>query len=296
MAHPANRKDAPLRRIPVRTTPRPPLRPAAALPGGAPPATPEAWPETVGAADLETPRTGGPAADEPFPPANAPAYHRERERSLADLGRGMIHQFRNQLCVVTGGLHAGLAHVNQESARELLLLAENGTRKMVRLLDDLMTLTQRPSLQLTPLVPRLFFDRLLKIVEPQLKARSIAVERRFAAGPPAFWGDAATLTEAFEGLVQNAWEAMPGGGRLLVETRWTPGAEFLIVRLSDNGRGITDEDRERAFQPYFTTKPGAGGLGLALARRVMEFHGGTIRLDGAPGKGATVSLFFPLPR
>ncbi|HMX94713.1 MAG TPA: hypothetical protein PKC50_05660, partial [Elusimicrobiota bacterium] len=63
MAHPANRKDAPLRRIPVRTTPRPPLRPAAALPGGAPPATPEAWPETVGAADLETPRTGGPAAD-----------------------------------------------------------------------------------------------------------------------------------------------------------------------------------------------------------------------------------------
>ncbi|MBL0350087.1 MAG: HAMP domain-containing histidine kinase [Elusimicrobia bacterium] len=296
MAHPVKHKDAPPRRVPARSTRRLAVHSFSTLPGGAPPATPEAWLDAEGSDpdSSAAPRNVAPpertdAVD------GAPAYHRERERSLADLGRGMIHQFRNQLCVVTGGLHAGLAHATPDSARELLLLAENATRKMVRLLDDLMTLTQRPNLQLTPLVPRLFFDRLLKIVEPRLKARSIHLERRFAPGPPAFWGDPATLTEAFEGLIQNALEALPAGGRVLLETRWSPGAGFLNVRLSDNGRGMSAEERERAFQPYFTTKTGAGGLGLTLARRVMEFHGGTVRLDSAPGEGTTVSLFFPVP-
>lgn len=96
-------------------------------------------------------------------------------------------------------------------------------------------------------------------------------------------------------MIQNALEALPAGGRVLLETRWSPGAGFLNVRLS-NGRGMSAEERGgAAFQPYFTTKTGAGGLGLTLARRVMEFHGGTVRLDSAPGEGTTVSLFFPVP-
>ena len=120
--------------------------------------------------------------------------------------------------------------------------------------------------------------------------------------------DAVALRQALSNLVVNALEAMPEGGTLKVSTWIGPGSlhdkvglpqePFLHVSLQDTGRGIAPEVLPMVFEPYFTTKQRGSqrgtGLGLALCEAILHNHGGTLRLESAPGQGATVYLQLPL--
>lgn len=217
----------------------------------------------------------------------------ERDASLADLGRGMIHQLRNQLCVVSGGLHLGLERADG-SLRDALRLAEEGARRMVRTLDDLLTLTQAPPLRFETVEPWPFLSRFLDGQEPGLARRGITLERRFAGGPRGLPADAALLAEALSAVVQNAVEAMPAGGRILFETCWTPRDPYLQIRLTDSGPGLSPVELHRAFQPYYTTKMDAVGMGLTVARRILELHAGSIQLECPASGGTVATLCLPI--
>jgi signal transduction histidine kinase len=92
--------------------------------------------------------------------------------------------------------------------------------------------------------------------------------------------------------VRNAFEAMPGGGEVIVRTGRA--AEALVLSVEDNGPGMDARTRERAFDDFFTTKASGSGLGLAFVRRVTEAHGGEATIDGAAGRGTVVHLRLPL--
>jgi signal transduction histidine kinase len=92
--------------------------------------------------------------------------------------------------------------------------------------------------------------------------------------------------------VLNAFEAMPDGGRLQLAARLEAGQLLLLV--SDTGAGLTADAAAHALEPYFSTKEAGVGLGLALVRRIIEGHGGTIALDSTPGHGTTVHLRLPV--
>jgi len=90
----------------------------------------------------------------------------------------------------------------------------------------------------------------------------------------------------------NALAAMPGGGRLsiLLNRR----EEFVEIEVSDTGEGIRQENLPRIYDPYFTSKPAGTGLGLAVAQKIMDAHGGAIEVESSEGTGTRVSLRFPL--
>jgi signal transduction histidine kinase len=95
-------------------------------------------------------------------------------------------------------------------------------------------------------------------------------------------------------LVSNAVDAMPGGGRLRIET--ASGDGFVTLTVADSGPGIPPALRARVFKPFFTTKGAAGtGLGLAVCRSIVEVHHGTIELDSHSGAGATFVVRIPTP-
>jgi signal transduction histidine kinase len=106
-------------------------------------------------------------------------------------------------------------------------------------------------------------------------------------------------------LALNARDAMPRGGLLTIETRdveiaggtepSAPPGHYVMLAVSDEGVGMDEETRKRIFEPFFTTKPeGAGsGLGLATVHRIVERHGGRIRVDSAPGRGSTFQVYLP---
>jgi signal transduction histidine kinase len=105
------------------------------------------------------------------------------------------------------------------------------------------------------------------------------VERDYSKDGAELRADPDLLARAFGNLVKNACEAMDGSGVLRVGTRARDGA--VAVTVADSGPGVADADRDRIFTPYFTTKAEGTGLGLALVRRIVEDHGGSLTLEPA---------------
>ena len=111
---------------------------------------------------------------------------------------------------------------------------------------------------------------------------------------PPVRGNPAPLGEAFNTLVANALEAMPRGGALAVVSQLHPGRRAVEVRITDTGKGLSRESAKKAFRPFFTTKRNGLGLGLGLARRIVERHGGSLKLASAEGRGTTAILRIPI--
>jgi signal transduction histidine kinase len=134
------------------------------------------------------------------------------------------------------------------------------------------------------------------LVEHKAREQTIHVELNLAADLPATLADPELLKTCFLNLVLNAFEAMPGGGRLSIAARLegAPDAPAIAVVVSDTGSGMSKRAAASAFAPYFSTKEAGVGLGLALVRRIVEGHGGSITLDSTPKRGTSVRLLLPV--
>ena len=112
--------------------------------------------------------------------------------------------------------------------------------------------------------------------------------------PPIAVGPA-MLEQLLNGVAANALQAMPDGGAITVTSARAAG-DVVELRVADTGRGMTQEQLERAFQPFVTYQQSGLGLGLALARRILVRHRGRISLSSEPGRGTVVSLSLPTVR
>jgi signal transduction histidine kinase len=104
--------------------------------------------------------------------------------------------------------------------------------------------------------------------------------------------DPELLHRAISNLVLNAMDAMPHGGTLILSAR--PKGETVELRVADTGEGITPEECERLFTPYYTTKEHGTGLGLAIVQSVVADHNGTIAVESRPGAGVTFVISLPM--
>jgi signal transduction histidine kinase len=137
-----------------------------------------------------------------------------------------------------------------------------------------------------------FLEEKLNFVQPLLDEKHVDLRRMLDPNLPPVCVDAEQLWEAVLNLIRNALDAMPDGGNLTVTAK-RHGAEALIS-ISDNGRGMTEEEARHLFVPFFTTKSDGTGLGLAYTQRVINEHGGSIDCATARGKGSTFSIQLPL--
>jgi len=122
----------------------------------------------------------------------------------------------------------------------------------------------------------------------------VVVETRLDGTVPKVRADPAQIAVVFGNIIRNAFEAMPGGGRLTVSSHSENGS--LSVSFSDNGTGILEEDLQRIFEPLVTTKDGGTGLGLPMAKVLVEGHGGSIAVESEPGKGSTFTVKLPVKK
>jgi signal transduction histidine kinase len=132
----------------------------------------------------------------------------------------------------------------------------------------------------------------LGLFENQLRKNGIAVEKDLADLPQA-QGDAEQIYQVLTNLILNAVQAMPRGGNLSITTKvpW-PGA--LYVEINDAGMGISHDKIDKIFDPFFSTKEGGAGMGLAVAYRIVKEHGGEINVESAPKKGTRFSIWLPI--
>jgi two-component system sensor histidine kinase HydH len=134
----------------------------------------------------------------------------------------------------------------------------------------------------------------MKLFEAQLGAAGITAALEFDEALPAVEADPEQMTRVLKNLVLNAVDAMPSGGRVTVRTSRRNGAVRLEV--ADTGQGLTPEECERLFTPYYTSKTHGTGLGLAIVQSVVSDHGGSISVESEPGRGATFRIDLPVNR
>jgi len=215
----------------------------------------------------------------------------ERVAAWRELARRLAHELKNPLfplqITVENLQRARAAHPEEfdEVFREstATLLAELGKlRGIVGRFSDFAKMPQ-PQLETVDL-NNLVRDS-LKLFEAQMQAAGVTLRLDLAADLRAIQADPGQLGRALQNLVLNAIDAMPSGGALAIRTAAHEGGARLEV--SDTGQGLTQEECERLFTPYYTTKTHGTGLGLAIVQSVISDHRGKIGVHSEPGKGTT---------
>jgi signal transduction histidine kinase len=223
------------------------------------------------------------------------ARRRDAERAargdaLSRMGSMVAHEIRNPLGVIRGAVElvrerarGGLAPRDREALEDVLGEVE----RLRRLTDDFLDLAREPSISPADV------DAAAVVEEA---ARALArshprVDVRLDVPALPVRADPARLRQVLSNLLQNAAEA--GAGRVEIRGAARDGGVFLEVR--DDGRGIDPSLRERLFEPFATGRKDGAGLGLAIARRIVERHGGELRLVARPGPGAAFEVRLPRP-
>jgi signal transduction histidine kinase len=124
-----------------------------------------------------------------------------------------------------------------------------------------------------------------------LENSKIKLEKKIANEAMPLMADPELLHRALSNLVLNAMDAMPNGGTLTISAE--PVGETVEIRVADTGEGLTPEECDRLFTPYYTTKQHGTGLGLAIVQSVVADHAGTIAVESGTGKGATFVITLP---
>jgi PAS domain S-box-containing protein len=135
-------------------------------------------------------------------------------------------------------------------------------------------------------------DKTLDLLRPEIENRGIEVKQKPARNLTATLIDPAQLQQVLVNLVKNAVQAMSTGGTLTLQTGET--SEDVWVSVADTGGGIPQEQVNRIFEPFYTTKKKGSGLGLMIVQRIVRAHGGRIELESHEGRGSTFRIWLPL--
>jgi signal transduction histidine kinase len=136
-------------------------------------------------------------------------------------------------------------------------------------------------------------DSVLSLEQQAAEARGVRVVKELAQDAAAI-GDGEKLRQVVLNLVVNALEAMKDGG--ILTARVASEGNAIVITLEDTGPGIDPAVRAQVFDPFFTTKEAGTGLGLSIVRKIVDQHGGDVRLESAVGKGTTVRVWIPTGR
>jgi two-component system sensor histidine kinase FlrB len=134
-------------------------------------------------------------------------------------------------------------------------------------------------------------DEVWQAIEPQAGLLEVRLELDKQGPDAELEADRQALQGALINLLENAVQASQPGGR--VNFSVTPGGAFVAFKVADEGRGIPDADRERLFDPFFTTRSEGSGLGLAIVKQTADAHRGWVEVESAPGRGSAFTLYIP---
>jgi signal transduction histidine kinase len=232
---------------------------------------------------------------------NTHELERLRSGALAALGR-MATQVAHELKNPLAGLRLYARHLEQRLAKsgdaEGAGLAQkiSGTvDHLAAVVSEITAFGRPPELHRAPVALHALLDECLSFAQARIATGGIEIFRVYdPACPPQAMLDARELRKAFLNLILNGLESLGPGGRLTLTTTWAAEAGAVTVTIEDTGTGMSDETLARIFDLFFTTKPQGTGLGMAIARSVIDLHGGELTIHSVVGQGTRVTARLPL--
>jgi signal transduction histidine kinase len=239
------------------------------------------------------------------------------DQTQEELERSRAHLLEAEKMALVGKLAAGVAHTirNPLTSVKMRLFSLSRTLDLSvtqkedfeviseevghidTIVQNFLEFSRPPKLKMQEVSPSEVVDLVLQLLEHRLKSYDVDIEVSRKQPLPEIELDPEQLKEVLVNLIINACEAMGGGGSMTIHEE----ASFeeslgrvVVIRLTDNGPGISESIKEKIFEPFFTTKDEGSGLGLSIALRIVEEHGGRLDLTSKEGQGSTFVITLPI--
>lgn len=245
----------------------------------------------------------------------AQLFQAQKMESIGILAGSIAHDFDNIITSITGNIEMLKNNINLDKwVRQRVSLIENSTQRAKNLIARLLSFARKSHYQKRIINLNKVIEETIELMKTTLTKKGIEVDMCLNEDASAVTGDGNMLSQVIMNLAINAIDAMPFGGKLDISTsiyrskgqeevgayRHMPlllkTGNYVEFKLSDTGKGIPHNIKDRIFEPFFTTKrEGQGtGLGLSIVYRIVKEHGGDITVDSFPGKGTTFKIYLPL--
>lgn len=217
----------------------------------------------------------------------------ERLSAVGRMVSSIVHDLNGPITGIQASLHLIRRDPAGPRAGELLDLIGEEAARMVGMTREVLDYCRgRIEVRAEPIPLRLFLGRVARAVSAEMNARSIRVLVAIREDVTMML-DTERMERVFRNFLRNAAEAMPEGGE--VRIGGAVAGDRLVISIADTGCGMSEEVRQRAFEPFYTSgKEGGSGLGMAIAASIISAHGGAVEIDSTPGQGTTIRVLLPL--
>ena len=223
--------------------------------------------------------------------------HMEKMAAIGQLSAGVAHEINNPLGIIL--CYAKLLARDlpaDHSALEDVRVIDRNAEVCKQIVDGLLSFSRQCSTRKEKAQLGDNLTRLMGMVQKQFNQAGISLVSQLDPEVPPFHFDPERINQVFMNLLMNARQAMPQGGTIIVSTAYHPDRRCVESRIRDTGTGISPENLDRVFNPFFTTKqPGRGtGLGLSVSFGIVREHGGEITVENTSGNGSTFLVRLPV--
>jgi signal transduction histidine kinase len=223
----------------------------------------------------------------------------ERLLSLGKLGAGVAHEIRNPLNAIgmaiqrLGREFQPREEGSEREYHEIFRVIREEIGRLNQIVEQFVLFSKPYRLDLAHSSPVEILESVSVLFTEEARGKSIEIHKEIDPKLPSLMMDRGRITQALINIVTNGIHAMEGGGKLTIKAELY-GKDLVRIVVSDTGRGIPEEEVERAFDYSYTTREKGLGLGLPIAHKIAEEHGGRITMESQVGKGTNVSLFLPV--
>ncbi len=219
-----------------------------------------------------------------------------RAKHLSMLGEMVAcvsHEIRNPLGIIRSSaslLKKKIKAVDPSNTIPDIIVEESG--RLNDIISDFLNFAKPQNPNLAPCLINEVLEKNVSFLAVQIEKEGYIIKNHYDNNLPEIMADSAMLHQAFLNILINAMQAMPDGGEVCIKTGLKD--KFIIVHIEDEGEGIHKDVVDKIWDPFFTTKEKGTGLGLGIVKNIIEAHGGSIRIDNNPVRGACVAIELPL--
>ena len=226
----------------------------------------------------------------------------ERDRKLSRLNEelkqmsaGLAHEVRNPL----NGMRIFLELIKRQcasdvKARDMIEKVDGEVQSLNRVVTEFLDFARPAQLQSEEVELSEVINAVIMLLRAELDENGIQIRISGLKILPPIQADAEQLRRVFTNIVKNAVQAMPCGGVLTISGTSVPAGNVVYIEFADTGAGISQDIIEHIFDPFFTTRDAGTGLGLAVVKRILENHSGSIKCRSEAGQGTTFTITLPL--
>jgi len=215
-------------------------------------------------------------------------HQAERLSAMGRLAAGVAHEIRNPLNAIS----MASQRLKKDNLDRLTAVMRDEIRRLNRIIEDFINFAKTRKMEFSHHNIMDLLQEIVLLTEEELESKGVMIKIHGNVSPLIISMDFDKLKQAVFNIFKNAMESISNGGSidLSVEPK---GKNWISIKISDTGSGLTPEEIERIFNPDYTTKDKGLGLGLTLAHEIIKGHGGDIEVQSQPGQGTTFEILLP---